>query len=153
MNPAWKNFGLLAAAMLLLIAVPGGRTQSSIPMGKAKDFTSNSYFEPPNERQVKVRLSGAEALPLAGFSWDVRQLRIETFDVAGKTQMVVRAPQCTYALDGAASSPGRLDLQTGDGNFRVTGEGFLWRQAESVLIISNNVRTVIERPAGQGSLL
>jgi len=40
---------------------------------------------------------------------------------------------------------GRLKLRTGDGNYRVTGEGFLWRQNDSSLTISNNVRTVIER--------
>jgi hypothetical protein len=43
-----------------------------------------------------------------------------------------------------ANSPGHLQLQAGDGKFHVEGEGFLWRQNDSFLTISNNVRTVIE---------
>ena len=35
-------------------------------------------------------------------------------------------------------------LQTGDGKFRVEGDGFLWRQNDSFLTISNHVHTVIE---------
>ena len=38
----------------------------------------------------------------------------------------------------------QLKLQTGDGKYRVEGEGFLWRQSDSFLTISNHVRTVIE---------
>jgi hypothetical protein len=43
-----------------------------------------------------------------------------------------------------ANSPGHLQVQTGDGKFRVEGDGFLWRQSDSFLTISNNVRTVVE---------
>jgi hypothetical protein len=38
-------------------------------------------------------------------------------------------------------------LQNGDGKFVVEGEGFLWRQTNSFLTISNNVRTRIENGA------
>ena len=143
---AVKLYLALIVAVLFLDGM-NGRAQKT-PVGHATDFTSESYFEPPHEQQVKMRLSGAEALPLPGGLMDVKQLRVETFGVDGKPEMVVRAPQCTYApMDGVASSSGHLDLQTGDGKFRVEGEGFLWRQARSSLTISNQVRTVIDMPA------
>jgi hypothetical protein len=142
-----------AAAVIFFIAAAADRAQQ-MPVGHATDFTSNTYFEPPNDQKVKMRLSGAEALPLPGGLLDVKQLRVETFSLDGKTEMIVRAPQCTYApMDGVASSAGRLELQTGDGKFRVEGEGFLWRQNDSLLIISNRVQTVIETLGGPGRLL
>jgi hypothetical protein len=65
--------------------------------------------------------------------------------VDGKLEMVVEAPSCTYdILNATASSPGPLQVRTGDGKFRVEGEGFLWRQTNSFLTISNNVRSLID---------
>ena len=142
---AAKNH-LAAGVGLLFIAVAHGQLQST-PVGHATDFTSDSYFEPPHEQQVKVRLSGAEASPLPGGLLEVKKLKVETFNAAGRTELVVRAPQCIYApLDGVANSAGHLELRSGDGKFRVEGDGFLWRQNESTLTISNRVRTVIEMP-------
>ena len=116
----------------------------TLPVGHARDFTTESFFEPPHEQQVKMRLSGAEASPLPGGLLEVKQLRVETFNTSGKSEAVVRAPLCTYApLDGVASSAGHLELQTGDGKLHVEGDGFLWRQNESVLTISNHVVTTI----------
>jgi len=143
-----KNLKLLPTFMVVLFALANSDRAQQLPVGHATDFTSNQYFEPPHEQQVKMKLSGAEALPLPGGLLDVRQLRVETFGVDGKTELVVRAPQCTYApLDGVANSAGHLELESGDGKFHVEGEGFLWRQNTAALTISNRVHTVIDMPA------
>jgi hypothetical protein len=105
------------------------------------------YFEPPHDQQVKMRLSGAQASPLPGGLLDVKKLKVEVFNTNGAPQLQALAPQCTYApLDGVASSAGRLELRSGDGQFRVTGDGFLflWRQSQSTLVISNHVQSVIQ---------
>jgi hypothetical protein len=140
----WAGACLVVFAVLIVaLAV---RAQPT-PIGHATDFTSESYFEPPHEQQVKLRLSGAEASPLPGGLLEVKKLKVETFNETGKSEVIVRAPQCTYApLDGVANSAGALELQTGDGKFRVEGEGFLWRQNASSLTISNRVRTMIDVP-------
>lgn len=138
-------FVWLVSFVVLFLAATGRAQQ--VPAGHATDFTSNTYFEPPNGQQVKLRLSGLEASPLPDGLLEVTQLRVETFTVAGKPEVLVSAPHCIYApLDGAAHSPGKLELRTGDGKFRVEGEGFLWRQSDSLLIISNRVHTVIDMP-------
>jgi hypothetical protein len=63
----------------------------------------------------------------------------------GRPEIVVNAPECTYdQLNGTASSPGRLQVQYQEGKIRVEGEGFLWRQTDSFLTISNRQRTVLE---------
>ncbi len=140
---SWRRAGVAA---LMLFAATSERAQP-LPAGHATDFTSVSYFEPPHEQQVKMKLSGAEASPLPGGLLDVKQLQIETFTVEGKAEMVVKAPQCTYSpFDGVASSAGHLALESGDGKFHIEGEGFLWRQTNSALTISNRVRTLIKLP-------
>jgi hypothetical protein len=140
------TFWLAGGAAVFFLAGAGDHAQS-LPLGHATDFTSESYFEPPHEQQVKMKLSGAEALPLPGGLLEVKQLRVETFSADGKPEVVVRAPQCTYApLDGVANSAGPIALQSGDDKIHVEGEGFLWRQTTSALTISNHVRTRIEMP-------
>lgn len=111
----------------------------------ASDFSSVEYFETPHQRQMKSRLSGAEAQPLSGGLLLIKKLKLEMFKEDGRLEYVVEAPDCAYDTShSTASSPGPLQLRTGDGKFRVTGEGFLWRQNDSFLTISNHVRTVIE---------
>ncbi len=144
-------FIFLTGAGIFFLAASAGRAQTNALAGvknvRATDFTSEQYYEAPNEQAVKLRLSGASADPLPGGLLEVKRLKIETFSTNGVMQATVQAPQCTFApLDGVASSAGKLELQSGDGKFRVEGEGFLWRQNESSLVISNRVRTVIEMP-------
>jgi hypothetical protein len=135
---------LLAGAALFFAAVPHERAQQNAA-GHASDFNTVEYFDPPHERQVRSRVSGAEAVPQPGGLLVVKQFKLETFALDGKPEIVVTAPECVYdALKNMASSPGHLAVRTGDGKFRVEGEGFLWRQNDSLLTISNRVHTVIE---------
>jgi hypothetical protein len=114
--------------------------------GHANNFSSVEYFEPPHQQQMKSRLSGAEARPLAGGLLVITELKLEIFDTNGAPEVVIKAPHCVYDTQkGLANSPGHLWLETGDGDSHVEGDGFLWRQSSSFLTISNNVRTVIEK--------
>lgn len=132
----------LSLAATVLAAPPGANLES------ATKFSSVEYFEAPHQQQMRTRLSGATATPLPGGLVAIQQLKIERFNANGKLDQVVTAPNCVYdTINGTASSPGPLKLQTGDGNYRVTGDGFLWRQSEQSLNISNNVQTVIEAPS------
>jgi hypothetical protein len=113
--------------------------------GHASDFTSVEYYEPPHHQQVKSRLSGAEASPQPGGLLVIKQLKVETFGLDGKPEVVVNAPECVYdTLKGVANSPGHLQVRSGDGKLCTEGDGFLWRQSDSFLTISNHARTVIE---------
>ena len=101
------KFSLALGVMVVFLAGAADQPQK-LPVGHATDFTSESYFEPPHEQQIKLRMSGSEALPLPGGWQDIRDLKIETFEVSGKAGMIVRAPQCNYSLfDRVANSAGR----------------------------------------------
>jgi len=143
---------MLATTALFFPGVRGGAQPTA--MSHATDFTSVEYYAPPNQTQMKSRLSGAEAQPQAGGLLIIKQLKLETFGTNGHPQAVVEAPECVYdTLHYTASSAGHLRLQNGDGKIRVEGDGFLWRQDDSFLTISNRVRTVIENaPAGTAGL-
>ena len=119
--------------------------------GHANDFSSVEYFEPPHQTSIKTRLSGAQAQP-QGELLVIQQLKLETFDSNGVPGLVVKAPHCVYdTIHGLASSAGHLRLETADGSSHVEGDGFLWRQTNSFLTISNNVQTVIEPGKKTGS--
>jgi hypothetical protein len=135
---------LLAAGLVLFSALPSGHAQPG-GVQHVSDFTSIEYFEPPHQQQMKSRLSGAEAQPQAGGLLVIKQLKLETFTLGGKPEIVVTAPECVYdAFNHVASSPGHLQVQSGDGKFHVEGDGFLWRQNDSWLTISNNVYSVVK---------
>lgn len=74
----------------------------------------------------------------------IKQLRLETFYTNGTLQAVVEAPECIYdTVNNTANSAGHLHLQNGDGTIQTDGDGFLWRQKDSSLTISNHVHSVI----------
>ena len=139
----------ILSAHLMLGWLTVARAQSNV-VGHASDFMSVEYYPAPNQQQVKSRLSGAEAQPLPGGLLAIKQLKLETFGPDGKSEIVVQAPECLYdQLGGTASSPGRLQVQYQEGKIRVEGEGFLWRQTDSFLTISNRISTVLEFGAGR----
>ena len=144
MKPGVEKYFFAAAAVSSLL-VAGARAQSLPPVGYATNFSSVTYFAAPHEQLVEYKLSGAEASPLPGTLFDFTKMKVEKFGSDGKLAAVVEAPRCTYApLDGVANSAGHMELKSGDGKFRVEGDGFEWRQNEHSLVISNNVRTVIK---------
>jgi hypothetical protein len=129
---------------LLFFAIPNGFAQPN-GVGRADDFTSVEYFEAPHAQQIRSRLAGAQALPQTGGLLIIKQLKLEMFNEDGKLEWIVTAPECVYdTMNFTANSAGHLQLQTGDGKIHVEGDGFLWRQNDSFLTISNHVHTVIE---------
>jgi hypothetical protein len=146
-HPSLATWLLAAGAGLWFAVAPGVCAQQN-SVQRANNFTSVEYYGPTNHQQIKSILSGSEALPQPGGLLIIKQLKLEMFNPDGKLEWVVNAPECVYdMLKGVANSPGHLEVRSGDGKFRVEGEGFLWRQTNSFLTISNNVRTVVENGA------
>jgi hypothetical protein len=91
----------------------------------ASDFTSTEYYEPPHQQQIKSILSGAEALPQPGGLLIIKQLKLETFNLDGKLEVTIMAPECIYdTFKGVANSPGHLQVRTGDGKIPHRGRRF-----------------------------
>ena len=118
--------------------------------GNVKDIrptgiTSEQYYDPPNETKLKLRFSGASLAPLPGGLQEVTGVRIEYFGTNGLTNVCAQTPKCELEpVEGVASSAGRLEIRSGDGKFSLAGDGFLLRQTEMTLTISNHVHTVVK---------
>ena len=64
-----------------------------------------------------------------------------------RPEFTVSAPTVLFNQSAmTASSTGAVRFATADGNFVLTGEGFLWQQKESLLFLSNNVVTIVVDP-------
>ena len=136
----------LVALLAAIFAVVTADHAQQPPLSHAQDFSTDMYFKPPNEQLVETRLSGTNALPLPGGLLDVKKLKIESFSTNGTLVMTALADQCTYDIKhGTASSPGHLDLLSGDGAYHLDGDGFMfiWGTNATSLTVSNHVRTVI----------
>lgn len=146
-----RKRSLTVAALLLLTAAiiltaPCLFAQQLPIAGGASDFNSVEYYGPPHQLYIKRLFSGAAAQPLPGGLLLVKKVKIELFDLNGKLQLVAEAPECVYdPVNVVANSPGEVHVHTGDGQLKIDGEGFLWRQNDSIFTISNRVQTVIER--------
>ncbi|MCU0788417.1 MAG: hypothetical protein MUC91_09555 [Verrucomicrobia bacterium] len=127
----------------LLVAV--GSVAQQFPAGMFfKDFSLPQNYGPPHETRMKSLLQGAEAVSQEGGGILIQKLKLQTFREDGAGEFVLQADTCLYDPKlRNASSPGPLEMRTADGRFSTAGEGFLWREAESRLIISNRVHTVI----------
>jgi hypothetical protein len=136
---------LLFAAAAILPAAPLALAQLPIA-GNATDFNSVQYYKAPHQQDIQLLFSGAEAEPIAGGLLLVKQVKLEHFDLSGKLQLIAEAPECIYdPVNAVANSPGAVHVRNGDGSLTIDGEGFLWRQHESVFTISNKVDTVFEK--------
>ncbi len=105
---------------------------------------SPEFYPPPHEKQMKFLLEGLTARMVSTGRYLVTQAKLQNFSQEGKVEMVVEAPECYYAEKSRwIDSPGAIRVQTGNGGFSIEGMGFLWRQTNSTLLISNQVHTII----------
>jgi lipopolysaccharide export system protein LptA len=117
----------------------------------AKGFKIAEPYGPPHEDQTKSLLEGGQALVLPGGSALLSDgVTLHTFSETNTPQVIVRARECFYnSTNHEVSSTGPIQMQTADGRFTIDGMGFLWRQTNSSLVISNNVHTAIQPEAVQ----
>ena len=93
-------------------------------------------------------ISGDEAKTLSGGEVQVHLFEMKTYR-AGDTkepQFIARAPECRVDTDsGVAHSEGHLEVFTPSTNFFIQGVGFLCTRSNSLLVISNQIETRIQK--------
>ena len=138
--------------LLVLLTAVAGLPGQMLNFGRVKDFSVPDYFDPPNQNQLKSRLSGKEAEPQRGGLFVIKEIKLESFRLDGFCEFRITAPACTYDTQRrTAYSASEVHLESGDGSLVVEGRGFLWQQTNSLIIISNDQRTVIRPPAPTGA--
>jgi len=137
--------------LLVLLGFAGGGARGQ-QVQRRPDLLEGSgklaeYYGPPNQMRMKSLLEWTRGQPLTNGLWLMTEPRLQTFGVQGERTLGVQAPQCIVDRRGGAvrtvSSSCPLQAQLADGKFSISGTGFLWRETNSDLFISNNVHTVL----------
>jgi lipopolysaccharide export system protein LptA len=132
---------LVVLALGLVMFARVGRSQ---PVVGGQGYKFTEYYDPPHETQLKMLLEGARAQRLPDGRIQVSDAKYRTYSPTGQGEMTVEAPECFYnSGQRSISSSGPLHVQTADGKFSIEGEGFLWQQTNSTLLVSNQVHTII----------
>ncbi|MBI3416332.1 MAG: hypothetical protein HY043_13640 [Verrucomicrobia bacterium] len=109
----------------------------------------HSDIRDPDTGKLKFFIAGEQATPdLKSRRMLLRGTTITNFDAAGGIALIVHAPEAAFNLeDSSISSAGAIDARSGNGQFTITGSGFVWSQSKtnSALVISNDVRTIIRK--------
>ena len=107
---------------------------------------------PEYDRQsgrIMSLLTGDKAVPQKNGIILVEGARLETYNYRGakkKVDLIIEAQTCLFELRSrVASSAGPMKAYRSNGGAMIEGDGFLWRHKPSLLVISNNVRTVMNQ--------
>ena len=115
---------------------------------EANNFSTSEYFPPPHYTNLQYKLTAAQGRSLPGDQQLLSKVTLQTFKMTGEAELVIDVPECVYdPASRTVDSPGPLIVQSGDGRFRITGDGFSYRQGESRVVISNRVHATVEVPA------
>ena len=96
---------------------------------------------------MKGLLTGAKGQPVTNDVYLITTMRLEHYELDGRTNLIALAPECLFNNDTrVAWSTGRLEIIGLDGDVHVEGHrGFRAFMTNSTLIISNRVRTIIRQ--------
>jgi len=152
-NHLWACVVLAALTCWAPAPVRAGESQ---PVVGGKGFKFSEYYAAPYETQMRWLMECSQAQRQPDKRILVTQAKYQTFRATGEGELVVEAPECVYDPDGRTiSSSGPLRTQTADGSFTIEGEGFLWQQTNSTLMVSNRVHTTLHpemfRPVPAGA--
>jgi len=140
----WIFWGVVMAILCGVMAYA-----QNITFGTMKKFSIPDYYTGTDTK--KSLLTGAQAVPQANGRVLIRQLRIESYDRQGMTNLVIEAPECNFDYGTRqAWSDGPLKITDGRGRFSMEGNrGFVWNQTNSNLVVSNQVKASIRKDAIQ----
>lgn len=98
--------------------------------------------------KIRSLLTGERATPQKNGYILVEKARLETYVYDGTTKnidLIIEAPKCLFNFrTRVASSAGNMKVSRADGQAAIEGRGFVWDQQSTVLVISNDVRTVMQ---------
>jgi lipopolysaccharide export system protein LptA len=143
---------VLALMVLTMAAVQSVLAQ--IPENVRAKGIDLPYFNGTN-LQAYFSADTAELMPggkiLAGNFEMISYGKEGTNDI----QMIVRSPKCIFdSAQRQAWSTGRLEVVMAGTNYVLEGDGFFCRQSKSnaLLVVSNNVHTIVARPAATNAV-
>jgi len=140
--------GLLLIALLLALPLAGQIREGS----RSSFWKFPEYYELPligrsQTNRLKGMMLGQAGHHLSNRVFRVTQMHLEHYELDGKTNLIARAPECFFDMESrVAWSTGRLEIVGLGGAMHVEGHtGFEAQMTNSLLFISNRVRTVVRQ--------
>lgn len=145
-RPLIISAALSSAAVALVI---GAAPSQLSKLGQAKGLTLVDYYPGTNGVQRRrAVLTGSEFKLSTNNRVLLKDPRIENYREDGRLDWIASAPEATVDLvTHTASGTNNVVFRTADTNLYVSGVGFLWQPSNSVLILSNQTRTWIDKTA------
>jgi hypothetical protein len=139
-----KAIGILLGGFLLVLGLAAPAQLARV--GNAAGFTLPDYYPSTNGVQkLRTVLTGSQAQPLSNGVFLLTDPRIENYTQDGELEWVATSLDAVASIfTHSAWSTNHLVFKTADTNLVLKARGFLWRQAEGVLIVSNQT-TWIDR--------
>lgn len=146
-NPAGGQGALYFCFLVALTVWPVGMSAADLrplPGVVLRDFVWPEYHDPPHERQLRFRLQAAQAEPGDGAWVRVREVVLERFDLEGQREWWIGCDHGEFHTGTQeARSDGSLEVRLRVDRLRLQGQGFLWRQTNMWLVVSNKVQAVL----------
>jgi hypothetical protein len=147
-----KRNALAVLAILALVAAlcwaTSARAQATkLVMGT--NFKLPVYYPSSNGVQkIKTVVSGEKWRFATNGIVHLIKPGITNYQPDGSIEWIATSPECTVEINTkVARGHTNIFFKTADDRFFQTGVGFLWQQSNSVLIVSNQVRTWIDKQA------
>ena len=139
----------IVIALATVICVVARAAEAKI--GTGRDFRFPDYYAASNGvRRLKTLVTGSEAQFVTNDNSVIalKNPHLESYTPEGKVEWTATSPECTVNIKTKeVRSNTNLIFQTADERLRQTGVGFLWQQTNSMLIISNQSQTTIDKAA------
>jgi len=133
-----------AIAWLVALVALGPRMfaqEQSAPGTVTGGFTVTVF----DDQKRPSKLTGRSAKAIGGMTlFELEDVRLVTTRTNAEIDFIAETPSCRYDLvTKTVSSSGPFKVFSGDRRLEFSGTGFVFRQTNSSLVLSNDVRTVI----------
>lgn len=139
---------VIAAVMSFWFTRPAGAQLSK--MGEGKDFKYPAEYYPVSNgvRRLKTLITGAKWQMMSNNIVALKEPRIERTREDGQLEWTVLARECQFSLlTKEARGSSNVFFRTADERMFLTGVGFFWQQTNSLLTLSNQTLTWIDKTA------
>ena len=135
------------ALLLALLAVELCAQTSGLLPGK--HFLAPKYSSDSNGvRRLETVLAGSEYRFITNDLIWLQEPRLTNFTPEGKVEWTVTSPECTVNISTMeVRGNTNMTFQTADERLFVSGVGFFWQHTNSLLILSNQSFTWIDKRA------
>ena len=144
-----RHFGTVIASIAALLASAVYVRTQSTHFEPGKNFMAPEYYPASNGvLRLKNIVAGSEYRFINKELVSLTNPRLTNYTPDGKVEWTVASPECTVNINTKeVNGNTNMTFRTADELLFISGVGFLWQQSSSMLILSNQSFTWIDKRA------